>query len=426
MESAQIAQNKEIVHFSKINIFGEFGVGKSTFISWLEEYKNKDFKIKNENDDSFEISKNLVEQVKRIIVPINEDKDIHFLVYETNLNHFDTIRANLDTLLFQTECILVMWDSSHPNTFEKIPDLVNSIISMIKEKQIRNIDIYIVQNRTDLDFDISKEGQTEEEINQKIDELKNIYNNIYKSKTSILKKEGIHDLLLDIYRSIDKEKIDRNDAIDSVKIKYPIKSIENNNNINNQKTLNICLVGEKGAGKSTFIMSLLDEKKEYMENIRKNMDQNLWVDISNEKILVKLSENSDKKNGAYKNYYGFVLFFDVTEKKAINDLNEWINIIKEKVKRDIIIIGNKIDLGDKREIKKAEVKKLAAKNNCKYFECCCLNGINILEIFNEIVFDAYQNFNDENSSKMSSPLKMDEKKNSFIRVPPRRKCPCLI
>ena len=182
MESAQIAQNKEIVHFIKINIFGEFGVGKSTFISWLEEFKNKNFKIKNENDDSFEISKNLVEQVKRIIVPINEDKDIHFLVYETNLNHFDTIRANLDTLLFQNECILVMWDSSHPNTFEKIPDLVNSIISMINEKQIRNIDIYIVQNRTDLDFDISKEGQTEEEINQKIDELKNIYNNIYKTK----------------------------------------------------------------------------------------------------------------------------------------------------------------------------------------------------------------------------------------------------
>ena len=403
MESVPIAQNKEIVFLRKINIFGEAGVGKSTFISFLEEYGNDNYKFNENIDDSFDISNNLVEQIKRIVVPISEQKNIHFLTYETNLNQIDTIKANLDTLLIQTECILVMWDSSHPNTFEKIPDLINLIISMINEKQVRNIDIYIAQNKTDLEFDISREGESEEEIDQKIEELKNTYKNIYKAKTNFPNKKGIYELLLDINRSIDRNNQEGEDVIDLVKIKYPIKSIENKNN---QKTLNICLIGESNTGKSSFIMTLLDDKKDY----KKNSDQNLWTDISNEKILVKLSEFSDKKNEIYKGCFGFLLFFDVTDKNSLNYIKEWINVIKEKVNRDIIIIGNKIDL-NKREIKKSEVKKLAYEKFCKYFECSCSNGINVIEIFKEIVYDAYQTFNEDNSSRLSFYLH-DEKENN--------------
>ena len=403
MESVPIAQNKEIVFLRKINIFGEAGVGKSTFISFLEEYGNDNYKFNENIDDSFDISNNLVEQIKRIVVPISEQKNIHFLTYETNLNQIDTIKANLDTLLIQTECILVMWDSSHPNTFEKIPDLINLIISMINEKQVRNIDIYIAQNKTDLEFDISREGESEEEIDQKIEELKNTYKNIYKAKTNFPNKKGIYELLLDINRSIDRNNQEGEDVIDLVKIKYPIKSIENKNN---QETLNICLIGESNTGKSSFIMTLLDDKKDY----KKNSDQNLWTDISNEKILVKLSEFSDKKNEIYKGCFGFLLFFDVTDKNSLNYIKEWINVIREKVNRDIIIIGNKIDL-NKREIKKSEVKKLAYEKFCKYFECSCSNGINVIEIFKEIVYDAYQTFNEDNSIRLSFHIQYDEKEN---------------
>ena len=404
-ESVPIAQNKEIVFLRKINIFGEAGVGKSTFTSFLEEYGNDNYKFNENIDDSFDISNNLVEQIKRIVVPINDQKNIHLLTYETNLNQIDTIKANLDTLLIQTECILVMWDSSHPNTFEKIPDLINLIISMINEKQVRNIDIYIAQNKTDLEFDISREGESEEEIDQKIEELKNTYKNIYKAKTNFPNKKGIYELLLEINRSIDKNNPEREDVIDLVKIKYPIKSIENKNN---QKTLNICLIGESNTGKSSFIMTLLDDKKDY----KKNSDQNLWTDISNEKVLVKLSEFSDKKNTIYKGCFGFLLFFDVTDKNSLNYIKEWINVIKEKVNRDIIIIGNKIDL-NKREIKKSEVKKLASEKHCKYFECSCSNGINVIEIFKEIVYDAYQTFNEDNSSRLSFHINIyDEKENN--------------
>jgi GTPase SAR1 family protein len=143
MESQELEYDKNLIHFIKMNIFGDSGVGKSTFISFLEDFKNENFEIMNKSnssfDDSIEISENLVEQIKKIEVPIYDDRNIHFLIYETNLNYFDTIKANLDTLLVQTECIIIMWDSSNSNTFQNIPNFIKSIISMIKENKLGNI-----------------------------------------------------------------------------------------------------------------------------------------------------------------------------------------------------------------------------------------------------------------------------------------------
>ena len=117
METVEI-ENQKYVYFRKVNIFGDSGVGKSSFISWIENYKNKDFEIKAtnpENDDdsdsvSHKISFDLVEQVKRVVYP--EKENTHFLLYETDLDRYDSIKMNLDILLVQTECILLMWDES--------------------------------------------------------------------------------------------------------------------------------------------------------------------------------------------------------------------------------------------------------------------------------------------------------------------------
>jgi len=425
MESVENIQNKEMVHFRKINIFGYSGVGKSSFIDWLDNYNNRDFEIKKEIENSlmgsFKLSKNLVEQVKKVIVPISENNDKHFLLYETNLNHFDIVKANLDTLLVQTECIIIMWDKSHSNSFEKIPDLVNIIISMIKEHIIGTIDIFLVQSKSDLEFDISGEGQPDNEIQQNIEELKNKYNNIYHKNISLVNKDGIFDLLLDIVRNQNPANFEKNDVVNSVKIRYPMKSIENNEN---KKTVNICLMGNPKTGKTTFLKKLLEEN-EYNNIIREKLEHDYAVLISDEKILIKISEVQGNNINYYRNCHGFLLFFDVTQKDSLKSLEEWTNLIKEKGNGDIIIVGNKIDDREKRQIKKGEVKLFATKENCKYFECSCLVGINVLEIFNEIVYDAYQLFMEFNSSRMSFPLKEEKKIQEKITFEKKRKtCGC--
>ena len=69
-------------------------------------------------------------------------------------------------------------------------------------------------------------------------------------------------------------------------------------------------------------------------------------------------------------------------------------------------------------------KRLANDNNCKYFECSGLEGINVLEIFNEIVYDAYQIFMEFNSSRLSFALQNEENRIKEKITIKRNEKPC--
>ena len=413
MDSAPVVEDKEFIHFKKMNILGYSGVGKSSLISLFENYKNDNFKIKkeiaNSIDDSLEISNNLVDQVKKVIIPINDKRNINLLIYETNINNFNAIKSNLDTLLFQTENIIIMWDTNHSNSFDKIPDLITIINSMVNEKIIEKINIFLIQNKSDLEFDISKDGPSENEIQQKLAEVKNIYKNTFIMKTSLLNKDDMLKLIYDIDRYYNPEIFTENDAMNLIKIKYPFKAIKNEEN---EKTIDICLLGDSKTGKTSFIKNLIGED-EY-NNLQEKSEQNFLLKITDENLIMKISDSSGKIiNGnnfdLYKKSHIFLLFFDVTKKESFTSLENYLRIIQDKAKGSIFIIGNKIDEKGKRKVNKGEAKTFAKKNFCKYFECSCLCGINVLEIFNEISLDGYKKFNEFNINRVNSfSLKNEE------------------
>ena len=114
MKSEPINKVNETEHYQKIIIFGENGVGKSSFISCLENYEKDDYEIKTKTDnnisnDSLNENPNslLVEQIKKINIAINEDRKVYYYIYEVNIEGFDFIKENLDTLLVQVECIIL-------------------------------------------------------------------------------------------------------------------------------------------------------------------------------------------------------------------------------------------------------------------------------------------------------------------------------
>ena len=429
MESIPKVQNKEIIHFKKMNIFGCSGVGKSSLISLIENYNDNDdnFHIKNsleKENPSIDFSEYLVEQVKRVIFPINDKRNMNLLIYETNINHFETIKTNLDTLLFQTECILIMWDNSNSISFDRIPDLITLIISLIKEELIDKVDIFLIQNKIDVKFDDNEDGLSEEEIKEKIAELKKEYKYIYEMKTSFINKQDMFKLLLDIDRNYNKENFDEYNTMSLVKIKYPFRSIDKLDGI---KPVNICLVGDSDSGKSTFLKNLVGHE-EYSRYLEEKYEPNYSVTINDENAIIKLSEVPGKEiekakiDIYFKSCYGFLLFFDVTKKDdSFTSLKRWIKLIKEKSNSSIIIIANKIDLKDKREINKGEADSFAKEQNCKYYECSSLSGINVLEIFNEIALDAYEYFISLNLSKKGTfslkkgEILIDEKGNIQLR-----------
>ena len=119
METVEEGFNKsDKIHYQKVNIFGDEGVGKTSFISYLEDYKN--FAIEEDALANSDMKSNdnkylIVDKIQKVDIKV-ENILLHLNIYETNLNKYDSIQMNLDTLLIQTELIIVMWTLNDPES----------------------------------------------------------------------------------------------------------------------------------------------------------------------------------------------------------------------------------------------------------------------------------------------------------------------
>ena len=215
-------KEKDMIHYQKINIFGEPGVGKSSLISYLENYENDNFVIKNQNElnENFEIisinnePSSLVEEIKKIKIKINEDGYLYLNIYETNIDRYELIKKNLETLLFQTECIIIMWDNN-VRTFENIIQLFKNIKYCLNNITDRNIPFILLQNKTDLDLN----QDNDIDIDKSIEEIQKENSNIIYRKISLLNKNDFCNILLEIDRNIYRNNVEnKKDAIDLVKV----------------------------------------------------------------------------------------------------------------------------------------------------------------------------------------------------------------
>ena len=80
------------------------------------------------------------------------------------------------------------------------------------------------------------------------------------------------------------------------------------------------------------------------------------------------------------------LIFDITNKKSFERLDYWRNLLIESVGEiPFIIIGNKTDLEENREVQSNEVEKLASDFNTDYFEVSAKEDKNLYPVFRKIV-----------------------------------------
>lgn len=418
METTEIRQN-DMMHYHKINIFGEPDVGKTSLISLFDHYTDGNYKIEVDNDrnSSFNEQTSIVEQIKKIGIKLNEDRTLYLNIYETNLNRYDPVKMNLDTLLVQTECIIIMFDNSFKSTFDNLPDLISTIKTTLKNKIVP---IFLLQNKMDLNVNESQ-LDLEEEFNSNLHNLLNNNKNILYKKISLLNKdEFLDNLILDIDRNIDEDD-NNNDIVNSIKLKYPFKKDISKS----QRNITILLLGNSSTGKTTFLNKLMDKDN---DNTNINDYYEILGDINNEIFKIRICDTPKQQtygnlaNSLYKTSHGFLLFFDVTSEKSFSSLDNWIKNIKEQSKNynennnSIVLIANKIDESDNRKIPKNNAKNYAEKNKLKYIECSSKNGLNVMEIFNEIISMSYYIYKEIVEDNESIKVNENNKDNKDMKV----------
>ena len=174
--------------------------------------------------------------------------------------------------------------------------------------------------------------------------------------------------------------------------------------------IKILTLGDTTVGKSSIVLRFSDNKFDDYKFPTIGIDfktKYIKVKGASVKVLIWDTAGQEKFRNIAKQYYkganGVLLIYDVTNRKSFERIEDWITELKENNKIEelfIILVGNKIDLEEKREISKEEGDRFALDNNIKFSEVSAKTGDGILDLFNDITkgtMDKIFSANNENS-----------------------------
>ena len=159
-------------------------------------------------------------------------------------------------------------------------------------------------------------------------------------------------------------------------------SVDANISLSRQK---IIFCGDAGVGKTSIIISLMGQK------FSEEYEPSIGVDFFSKTIrykerLIKLqiwdSAGQEKFRSLIPNYIRgstlIFLIFDITNKTSYDNIPNWIKFITDIDNNGtIILVGNKIDLNEKRVVNKEEAEKFCQEKKYEYFEVSAKEGNNI-------------------------------------------------
>ena len=107
----------------------------------------------------------------------------------------------------------------------------------------------------------------------------------------------------------------------------------------------------------------------------------------------------------YKGAKGALIVYDTTIAQSFENINKWLGEIKEKAGKDIklIIIGNKIDLKDKKVVSTEQALTRAKELDIPLMETSAKDATNVKEAFYDLLKEMY--------CELSKTLEIVEKQN---------------
>nr|XP_027191289.1 ras-related protein RABA6a isoform X2 [Cicer arietinum] len=177
--------------------------------------------------------------------------------------------------------------------------------------------------------------------------------------------------------------------------------------------LTAVLIGDSGVGKSNLLSRFakdefrLDSKPTIgvefaYRNIKvrdKLIKAQIWDTAGQERFRAITSSY-------YRGALGAVLVYDITRRSSYESVGKWLVELREFGGEDmvVILVGNKCDLSESREVDKEEGKAFAEEEGLCFMETSALKNLNVEQVFLQMITKIL-----EITSQRSLEAKMDEK-----------------
>ena len=193
--------------------------------------------------------------------------------------------------------------------------------------------------------------------------------------------------------------------------------------------IQIIMVGESGVGKTSLI-------RRYTNNIfNTNHLETIGIEFFNKEerindqiIQIKLWDTAGQEifHSLTKNFYrkadGIIIVYDITNKESFERIQDWVKSVYDNTDTykeiQMIIVGNKIDLEEKREVSKEEGMKMGKYFEIDFFEASAKNAEGVRNFMIKIIEDILNNkVNNRNSINIKNYKNGDDEDNE-------KKCFC--
>ena len=160
------------------------------------------------------------------------------------------------------------------------------------------------------------------------------------------------------------------------------------------------LIGDSSVGKSNILLKYL--KNEFDQSSKATVGVEFGtktVEMNDKKIKIQIWDTAGQEryrsitSAYYKGAKGAFIVYDITRRNTFDNIDKWISDLKTNGDNNIsiILIGNKSDLNDKREVETNEGIKKSEETKIAFMETSALSGENIIKAFNELIEQIYQN-----------------------------------
>ena len=114
----------------------------------------------------------------------------------------------------------------------------------------------------------------------------------------------------------------------------------------------------------------------------------------------------------YKGAKGALIVYDITQKSSFDKIESLLKKLRDNSNKNVnvILVGNKRDLEDNREVLKEDGEELAKKLKIKFMEVSAKTGENLDKLFQNLIDEVYEKYNKEFKSFASIEF-MDDNKN---------------
>ena len=162
--------------------------------------------------------------------------------------------------------------------------------------------------------------------------------------------------------------------------------------VNFHYLLKYIIIGDSAVGKSNILLRYIHDRfnEEFHSTIGVEFGaKNLQIDDKIYRIQIWDTAGQETfrsiTRAYYKNSVCACVVYDISNRTTFDNIKSWVEDCKKLSPKTVlmILVGNKIDLEDKREVTYDEGSIFAQKNGMIFFECSAKTGKNIEQIFME-------------------------------------------